>query len=261
MLSSLWRYRQLVFELSKREFSSRYRGTAGEVLWVFLQPLYLLTVYTLAFAVILKARWSFSGGTAEYVLMLFSGLIVFNVFADCLNKSPSLISGNSNFVKKVVFPLELLSFVTVAGAFFHACIGVGVWCLGYMLLLGFPTLNILFFPLILFCFFPLVLGVSWLLSAFGLIVRDISQLTAMLSHSLLFMTPIFYAREAAPPGLQYVLIFNPLTFIVEQLRLVLFSGQMPMFKNLLVYFACSLVFAWGAYGLFQRLRPDFADLV
>lgn len=261
LFAALWRHRSLVFELTKREFSGRYRGSFGGVVWSFVQPLFLLSVYTIAFGVILKARWGFSGGTAEYALMLFAGLIVFNAFSECLSKSTTLITGNPNFVKKVVFPLELLPVVTVATVLIHALIGITVWFMGYLLLFGTPKAIAILFPFILVCFIPVLLGLGWLLSALGVIVKDISQLTGMLSHTLLFLTPIFYSIEAAPPLLQNLLMLNPLTFIVEQFRLVLFYGQMPALKGLATYFVLSSLFAWVSLSLFRRLRPTFADMV
>jgi len=261
LLKSLWRHRSLVLELTKREFSGRYRGSFGGVVWSFAQPLFLLTVYTIAFGLILKARWGFSGSTADYALMLFAGLIVFNAFSEVLSKSPTLVTTNPNFVKKVVFPLELLPVITVATSLIHALIGIAVWFVGYIILFGTPKATALLFPLILVCFIPVLLGLGWLLSALGVIVRDISQLTGMLNHTLLFLTPIFYSIEAAPPLLQNLLMINPLTFIVEQFRLVLFYGQIPAFKGLVVYFVLASLFAWISLVLFRRLRPSFADMV
>ena len=261
LFSILWRYRSLLIELTKREFSGSYRGSFGGIVWSFVQPLFLLTVYTIAFGVILKARWGFSGSTANYALMLFAGLIVFNLFSECLIKSAKLITDNPNFVKKVVFPLELLPIIAVANALLHAMIGMAVWLLGYVFILGVPHVTVLFFPLILVCLVPVLLGVGWLLSALGAIVRDISQLTNILGHTLLFLTPIFYSAEAAPPRLQKMLMLNPLTFVVEQFRLVLYYGQRPALKGLLVYFVLASLFAWLSLVLFRRLRPSFADMV
>ena len=261
LFATLWRHRSLVLELTKREFSGRYRGSLGGIVWSFAQPLFLLAVYTIAFGVILKARWGFSGNTSDYALMLFAGLIVFNAFSECLSKSSTLITDNPNFVKKVVFPLELLPVITVATVLIHALIGIAAWLVGYILLFGTPKASAVLFPLILVCFVPVLLGLGWLLSGLGVIVKDISQLTAMLSHTLLFLTPIFYSIEAAPPLLQNLLMLNPLTFIVEQFRLVLFYGQRPVLTGLAIYFVLACLFAWASLVLFRRLRPTFADMV
>lgn len=260
-MDKLWRHHSLLFELTKREFSGRYRGSFGGIAWSFVQPLFLLSVYTLAFGVILKARWGFSGSTKDYALMLFAGLIVFNAFSEVLTKSATLVTANPNFVKKVVFPLELLPVVSIITALIHALIGIGVWLLGYAVLIGMPKPTVLLFPLVLLCFVPVLLGLGWLLSSLGVVVKDIGQLTAMLNHTLLFLTPIFYSIEAAPPLLQNLLLLNPLTFVVEQFRLVLFYGQMPALRGLAMYFVLASLFAWLSLILFRRLRPHFADLV
>lgn len=256
-----WRHRGLLLELVKREFLGRYRGSFGGVLWSFAQPLFLLAVYTVAFGVILQARWGFSGGTAEYALMLFAGLIVFNAFSECLLRAPTLIVGNPNLVKKVVFPLEILVWVLAINAMLHAVIGVAVWLLGYLAIFGAPRPQALLFPLVLACLLPMLLALGWLLAAIGVVVRDVGQLTAMISHALLFLTPIFYSVDAVPPLLQGVLMANPLTFVVEQLRAVLFFGATPNWKGLVVYFLLAMVFALLSYALFRRLRPGFADQV
>ena len=261
MLQTLWRHRSLVAELTRREFSGRYRGSFGGVAWSFVQPLFLLAVYTIAFGVILKARWGFAGGTGTYSLMVFAGLIVFNAFSECLARAPQLVSGNPNFVKKVVFPLELLPWVMTLTIVLHALLGVAVWILGYALLYGAPRPTALLAPVILACFVPLLLGMGWLLAAAGVIVRDVGQLTSLVSHALLFLTPIFYGVEAAPPFLQALLMLNPLTFVVEELRLVLFFGGLPAWRPLAVYFALSCLFAWFCLAAFRRLRRGFADLV
>ena len=159
------RDRDLVIELLKREFSGRYRGSFGGLAWSFVQPLFLLAVYTVAFGVILKSRWGLSGGTADYALLLFAGLIVFNACAECLAKAPTLITESPNFVKKVVFPLEILPWVMALTAMVHALVGVAVWFLGHLLLRGALPWTAVFFPLVLACFFPLLLGIGWLLAA------------------------------------------------------------------------------------------------
>lgn len=253
--------RSLLAELIKREFSARYQGSFGGILWSFVQPLFLLSVYTLAFGVILKTRWGFSGSTIDYAFVLFAGLIAFNLFSECLTRSPTLIISNPNFVKKVVFPLELLPLVTVSAALGHALIATAVWVGGYFLVVGVPHPTILFAPLILLALCPFLLALAWLLSSLGVLVRDIIQITGMVSHTLLFLTPIFYSRDIAPELVQRLMALNPLTFIVEQMRAVLFEGRLPDFGGIALYVLAANLIAWFAYAFFRKLRPLFADLV
>lgn len=256
-----WHHRDLIFELFKREFAGRYRGSFGGVTWSLAQPLFLLAVYTVAFGVILQARWGGAGSTANYALMLFAGLIIFNAFSECLNKAPTLVTGNPNLVKKVVFPLEILPWVMLLTALIHALIGITVWLLGYTLLFGIPKPTAIFFPIILLCFSPILLGIGWLLSAIGVAVRDISQMTGMLSHTLLFLTPIFYSIDTVPTNLHTIFKINPLNFMVEQLRDILLIGKMPSMEGLAIYFILSSLFAVLSLALFRRLQPNFADMV
>lgn len=255
------RHYSLFIELTRRDFSSRYKASYRGIFWAFLQPLFLLTVYTVAFGVVLKARWGFAGGTLDYAFMLFAGLIVFNAFSEVLNKSSTVIIDNPNLVKKVVFPLELLPVVISAVALVHAFIGLTIWLVGYAVLIGMPKPTLLMIPSIFLCFIPLLLGFGWMVASVGVFIRDLSHIVGMLTHSLLFLTPIFYSIEAAPTALHKILLLNPLTFLVEQVRLVLYYGQMPALRALATYFIFASIFAFISYHLFKRLRSKFADVV
>lgn len=256
-----WKSRHLIFELAKRDFCGKYRGSYGGVLWSLLQPLFLLTIYTIAFGVILKARWGYAGGTENYALMLFSGLLILNVFTECLTQAPKLIANNPNFVKKVVFPLEVLPIAMVLVALVHLLLGISCWLLGYIIFVGVPKWTVIYLPVILLSFMPVLLGFGWLFSAIGVFVKDLHQLTAMVSHVLLFLTPIFYSIEAAPPKLQFFLALNPLTFIIDQVRLVLIFGEKPGMRGLALYLLLSVCFAWASLKIFKRLQPTFSDVV
>src|SRR3990167_4612521 len=247
----LWQYRDLIVELTKREFSGRYQGSFGGIMWSFIQPLFLLTIYTLAFGVILKTRWSFSGSTGVYALMLFLGLIIFNAFSECLLTSAKLITKNPNFVKKIIFPLELLPIITVLTNLLHVGIAIIVWLAGYFVFFGAIKPTVILSVVVILCFVPILLGLGWLLAALGVVVRDIGHATTMINHTLLFLTPIFYSVEAAPMQIQKLLLLNPLTFIIEQFRRIMFFGQLPDFIGLGVYFVCALLFAGAALIFFR----------
>lgn len=254
------RDRALVAELVRREFAGRYRGSVGGLAWSFVQPLFLIAVYTLAFGVILKASGGFPGGPPEYALRVFAGLIVFNAFAEVLARAPMLVAGNPQFVRKVVFPLELLPWVLAIAATLHALVATAVWFAGHAVLFGLPGPGALAFPLVIVAFFPLLLAAGWLLAAFGVLARDTAPLAALASHALLFATPVFYGLEAAPQWLRGVLLANPLAFPVESLRATLF-GAWPSALALALFFALASAFAAACLALFRRLRPAFGDFV
>jgi lipopolysaccharide transport system permease protein len=258
---SLFQNHSLIFELIKREFSSRYIGSFGGIFWSFAQPLFMFTIYMITFGVLFKTSFSPSESASDYALLMLAGLIIFNAISEVITKSPTLITSNPNFVKKVVFPLDLLPVTLVLLAIINAFISLSIWLIGYMFLIGTPKATVLIFPLILFCFLPLLLGLGWALSSIGVVIKDISQITYFLTQALLFLTPIFYSVNTAPYFLQKLLMINPLTFIVEQCRLVLFYGQIPSLKGLAIYFILTTIFASFSLLLFRRLRRNFADLV
>lgn len=260
MTMALWRQRALVWELAKREFIGRYRGSFAGVGWSFVQPLFMLAVYTIAFGFILQVRWG-GGDTKSYALILFAGLIVFNFFTEILNKAPTLVTANPNFVKKVIFPLELLPVVAVVAAAAHAAIGVVVWLIAYVMLFGWPSFTVIAAPLVLLCLVPFLVGVGWLLSAVGVVVRDVHQLAAMFGHALLFLSPVFYSVGDVPAWLHAAMAFNPLTLVIEQMRMVLYQGHWPNWSGLGLYMLISCAFSTACLAVFRWLRPLFADLV
>lgn len=262
MIASLWRNRSLVLALTKREVVGRYRGSFLGIFWSFFHPLFMLAVYTFVFSVVFKARWGDGTGTkAEFALVLFAGLIVFNLFAECFCRAPGIILSNVNYVKKVVFPLEVLPWVGLGAALFHTGISVFVWIGAYCLLYGLPHLTILYLPLILLplCFF--IIGISWILASLGVYLRDVSQVVGLLTTVLMFLSPIFYPINAIPDTYRHILLINPLMPAIEQTRAVLFWGNSPDGVLLGGYYIVMTYFAWMGFVFFQKTRKGFADVL
>ena len=262
MLNSIWRNRELIRVSAKREVLGRYRGSLLGIFWTFLNPLLMLTVYTFVFSEIFKSRWNAaSDSRTEFAMVLFAGLIAFNLFAECVNRAPSLILSNVNYVKKVVFPLEILPCVALAAALFHSCISLGVWLLAYVVLFGVPQLTVLYLPLVISPFLFFILGVSWALASLGVFLRDISQFIGLLVMVLMFMSPIFYPASALPEGYRFILYLNPLTPVIEEMRAVLYFGDAPDFAMLAVYWLATVLLAWLGFVWFQKTRNGFADVL
>lgn len=262
MLASLWRNRALIKTLIHREVVGRYRGSIMGILWSFFTPVFMLAVYTFVFSVVFKARWS--GGSesrTEFALVLFAGLVVFNLFAECVNRAPTLILTNANYVKKVIFPLEILPWVTLGSAMFHALISLGVWMGAYVLIFGFPHPTALLLPLV---FLPLVLfimGMSWMLASLGVYLRDVSQFIGIVTTVLMFLSPIFYPVSALPEAYRPFLLLNPLMPAIEQTRNVLFWGKIPDPTTLGTYILLTSLVAWLGFVWFQKTRKGFADVL
>jgi lipopolysaccharide transport system permease protein len=260
--ASFWRNRSLILQLTKREVIGRYRGSVLGILWSFFYPLLMLAVYTLVFGVVFKARWIEIGDSkVEFALVLFAGLLVFNLFAECIGRAPYLILANANYVKKVVFPLEILPWVAFASALFHSAISFAVWILVYSMAFGIPHITVLLFPIVLANVMLMTMGLSWLLASLGVYLRDVGQLVGIVVPALLFLSPIFYPLAALPEDYRPLFYANPLTLVIENARDVLVWGKIPdclSFALFTVLAACaaSLGFAW-----FQKTRRGFADVL
>ncbi len=262
MIASFWRNRSLIKAMVVREVAGRYRGSIFGILWSFFNPLLMLAVYTFVFSVVFKARWGTgSDSKTEFALLLFAGLIVFNLFAECVNRAPGLILSNVNYVKKVVFPLEILPWVALGAALFHALISLGVWLLAYLLLFGLPHLTVLLLPLVILSLLVFIMGLSWGLSSLGVYLRDVSQFIGIVTTVLMFLTPIFYPASSIPEKYRHLLFVNPLYPTIEQTRQVLFWGKIPDMKILVVYLLGAAIVAWLGFAWFQKTRKGFADVL
>jgi len=262
MVASLWVNRDLIKTLIRREVVGRYRGSILGILWSFFHPLFLLGVYTFVFSTIFKARWSTgSDSKTEFALVLFSGLLVFNIFADCFNRAPGLILANVNYVKKVVFPLEILPWVAMGTALFHGLVGLSVWIGFYMVFFGLPHQTIMLFPMAILPLVFFTMGLSWLLASLGVYLRDVGQVIGVLTTALLFLSAIFYPLTRLPKNYQKLLYFNPLVVIIEQTRDVLIWGRLPDVRVWFGYLFGGLVMAWLGFAWFQKTRKGFADVL
>ena len=262
MIASLWRNRGLIHISAKREVLGRYRGSVLGLLWSFINPLLMLAVYTFVFSVVFGARWEAGAGSKiEFAMLLFSGLMVFNFFAECINRAPSLIISNQNYVKKIIFPLEILPFVSLISALYHAAISFLVWLVAYAMLVGVPHLTIVYLPFIIMPFAFFVMGVSWGLASLGVFLRDVSQVVGVLTSVLMFMSAIFYPASALPENYQSIIYFNPLVPVIEMVRDVLYWGVAPDPVHLVVYWMVTAVIAWVGFAWFQKTRKGFADVL
>jgi lipopolysaccharide transport system permease protein len=232
------------------------------MLWSFFNPVLMLAVYTLVFSVIFKARWP--GGTeskTEFALVLFSGLMVFNLFAECLNKAPTLILGNVNYVKKVIFPLEILPIVSLGAALFHFVISFIVWVTFYLVFFGVPNPTVLLLPVIIVPLMLITMGISWVFASLGVFMKDVGQFIGVITTLLLFLSPIFYPLAALPEEYHPLMQMNPLTNIVEQTRDVMIWGKSIDWLDWALQTVLSALVAWLGFAWFQKTRKGFADVL
>ena len=257
-----WRHRRLIDRLARRDISARYRGSLFGPLWAVAVPLLTLAVYNFAFGSVLQARVTEREGRhIPFVLLLFVGLLLFQILTEMVQSSPSLIRNNATFVKQVVFPLEILPRVTLAVALFNATVSFAILLVFHCILLGAPPLGVLWIPLIALPLVFLALGAGWALSAIGVYFRDLTQIAGLICTSLMFLSPIFYSLDAAPASARVFIELNPITTIVTEAREALFESATPNFVALGLCLAGSLVVFVAGFAIFQRLRPAFADVV
>jgi lipopolysaccharide transport system permease protein len=263
MFISLWHNRQLIWQMTRREIASRYRGSVVGLAWSFINPLLMLVVYTFVFSVVFKARWDATGDESktDFAIILFSGMIVFNLFAEVVNRAPGLITSNVNYVKKVVFPLEIMSWVSLGSVLFHSLVSLSVLLLAQLILKGILPWTIVFFPLVLLPLLFASLGIAWFLAALGVYIRDIGQITGVFTTILMFLSAVFYPLSALPETYQHLLRLNPLVLIITECRNVLIYGNLPDWFSLGIASFAGFVIAATGFWWFQKTRNGFADVL
>ncbi len=264
LFSGFWRGRRLIGQMVRREVLGRYRGSMMGVTWSFLHPILMLAVYTFVFSVVFEAKWPgmLEGQSkSRFALLLFIGVIAHGVIADALIRAPGLIVGNTNYVKKVVFPLETLGWSLVGSSAFHALVSIVILLAAKWLLEGSVPLGALWLPLILLPLGFFALGATWLLASLGVFIRDIGQITSVISIILMFLAPVFYPITALPEEYRPWVYANPLTFVIEQSRAVLFANAVPDAIPLLRYYVIAIVVMVFGYWWFQKTRRGFADVL
>ena len=246
-----------------REIAGRYKGSLIGVAWSFVTPILMLTVYTFVFSVVFKVRWGIveSENNISFAIILFIGLIIHGLFAEVINRAPSLIVSNRNYVKKVIFPLEILPLVALGTAFFHSIISFLVLIVTLGLNGSQLHITIIFLPFLIIPLLLLILGATWFLASLGVYFLDISQFTGLMTTLLMFLSPIFYPISAVPEKIQTLMLLNPLTFVVEQSRGVILGGNFPDWEGLAIYTLLSVLFAYLGYYWFQKTRRGFGDVL
>lgn len=266
-LSSFRKNFELIEIFTKREIEERYKGSNLGALWSVINPIIMLSVYTLVFSKIFNTRWGginnyeTNQGALEFAVNLFAGLIVFNMFAECTIKSPTIIPQNANFVKKVIFPLEILGIKIASNAFFHGIIS------GIVLMVitgareGGLQPTILFLPFLWGGYYMILLGISWLLSTIGVFTKDVNQITGSFVNIMMFMSPVFYPTNMVPEGIRWISKLNPIGYVIEITRQMIFENTAPSISEMLVYMVLSCLWCEFCFRLLKENEKKFGDSI
>lgn len=263
IVAHLWKYRDLIRQLTWREVVGRYKGSFIGMGWSFIQPLIMLCVYTFVFSVIFKARWGVESGEgkAAFALALFMGLITFSIFSEVANSAPSLVLGNANYVKKVVFPLEVLPLVRLFSALINAVFSLGVLFVGILIFNHFIHQTALLIPLIWLPMMMFTLGCGYFLASLGVFVRDMGAVIGVLTTMLFFLTPIFYPISAVPEQFRIFCRINPIAIFVEDARRVVLWGLFPDWPRFFFGMALSVAVLIFGFLWFMKSKKAFADVI
>ncbi|TAL98902.1 MAG: ABC transporter permease [Paraburkholderia sp.] len=259
---SLTEHWPLIVQFVKREVMGRYKGSFLGVFWSFVTPLLMLAIYTFVFGFIFKSRWrAASSDHVEFAVVMFVGVLAHNLIAECLTRGPLLVVGNPNYVKKVVFPLQTLPWIAIGTGLFHMLVASVILLIAIFLWQGHIPWTVVFVPVILLPFVVLIAGLVWFLASFGVFMRDLGQVMGIVSSLLMFTAPVFYPLSAVPPALRSIIVLNPLTFVIEQIRNVAIWGGQVNWGGWLVYAVVAYAIAWLGLLWFQKTRKGFADVL
>ena len=257
--TSLITHRYLLGQLIKRDVLLRYRGAMFGVAWVFLNPLIMLAIFAYVFGQIFQARWPQQESGAPFWLVLYSGLIAFNIFAEAVSRAPASVRGTPSYVKKIIFPVEILPLVPLGAAIVHGAFNFLI-LLAALAWTGHLTRSAALYPLMLLPLLLLALGLSWFFAAWGVFIKDMNQIVPPFVQMLMFLSPVLYPASAVPAVLQPFYQFNPLSSVIEACRNAAF-GHTPDWPTWGITVLLSLSVAGLGYTFFSHSREEFADVL
>lgn len=266
-IESIRSNRELLVQLIKRNLSSKYKGTTLGVVWNFLQPLVLLLVYTYAFGMLFQSRWleTSAGNLADmkfsYSIVVFCGMTVYNIFSEVVTMSPNLFVSNPNYIKKIVFPLEILPMAQVITSLISNLIWFLILFIGAVIFAGSLSWTMLLLPVVLFPYVLMLTGISFMLASLGVFFRDLAQVCMLITQIMYLMTPIFYSAEMVPDSLKFILVINPLAWFVSETRKIFVFKQLPDFLGIIIWLIIAVVVFYLGFCCLKKTKRGFADVL
>lgn len=255
--AGLVRNRYLLGQLVKRDVLLRYRGAMFGVLWIFLSPLLMLAIFAFVFGHVFQTRWPEQPAGLPSWLMLYAGLIVFNLFGETVGRAPTTVRGQPSYVKKIIFPVEILPLVPLGAGLVHAAFNLLIFAAA-LAWFGHLSAGFLLFPLLVVPVLLLAVGLAWFLAAWGVFIKDMTQIVPLLVQMLLFLSPVFYPASAVPHLLRPLYAYNPLGAAIEATRAAMFGQVVPWGTWGIALLCGALVLLLGL-AFFNHARNEFAD--
>lgn len=255
--ASLYRHRYLLGQLIKRDVLLRYRGALFGVLWIFLSPLLMLAIFAFIFGHVFQTRWPQNAEGMPFWLILYAGLIVFNTFSETVGRAATTVRGYPSYVKKIIFPVELLPLVPLGASLVHAAFNLAILAAA-LAVTGHLSAGILLFPLLVVPALLIGMGLAWVLAAWGVFIKDMTQIVPLFVQMLMFLSPVFYPSSAVPPALRPVYTLNPLGTVIEAARSAVL-GQAVSWPAWLAALAFGIIAAVLGLAFFKHARDEFAD--
>ena len=260
-LRDVWAYRELLYFLAWRDVKVRYKQTVLGVLWVVLQPLVSMAIFTVLFGILLKV----DSGDVPYPVFAFAGLLPWNYFSQALNRASISVVSSSQLISKIYFPRLVIPLSGVLSSLVDLAIAFGV--LGVLMIVYgiVPTAALLALPALVLLAMVTALGFGLWLSALNVRYRDVNYLLPFLIQIWMYVTPVVYGSELVPARFRFLLSLNPMTSVVEGFRWALLGpaadGDYLYGPLLGISVAISLiVLVTGAY-FFRSTERTFADIV
>ncbi len=258
---SLWRNRKLIRSMVRRDILARYRGSFGGAMWTFLNPLLLMATYAFVFGVVLKTRFGADTTGIGYLLYFFAGMLPWLAFSEAVGRAPYVILEHRNFVKKLVFPLEILPANLVISGVVTELFGLLIFLAGLIAARHAVPLPVLWLPVLFIPQLLLTAGLCWFLAALGIFMRDLSAIMGFVLTLWFFMTPICYDAANLPAGAMKILSLNPIFVLVHGYRAIFLENRAPDFGPVAGLWIASITIAIAGHAWFHRLRRSFADVI
>ncbi len=256
-MNSVFKHRYMLLHLIKRDVLLRYRGAYFGLLWIFLNPLIMLAIFTFVFSQIFQARWPIQTSDIPFALNLFCGLIAFNIFGETVSRAPVAIRSYPNYVKKIIFPVEILPLVPLGSSLIHGLFSTAI-LVGALAWTGNLHISLLLFPFLLLPLIMIAIALTWFLAAWGVFIKDMSQIVPVFVQMLMFLSPVFYPAQAVPEALRSFYTLNPLSSVIEALRAAI-AGVAIDWSSWSVALVLGFLAFFLGYTFFNHSRDEFAD--